>query len=150
MAGEFEIKSGGKSIATGFTNQRLSPHAGSATFWSWLRPLGWDKLLAGVLPKPLPVFNSHLLPLEKALAFMHGLLCGRGAVEPADSKVDQGNLPWMRTEVPGTEVAELEYQSMSWPHPRRLVLILLFPARICALKRGKARYSGALAPSPGT
>jgi len=27
------------------------------------------------------------------------------------------------TEVPGTEVAELEYQSMHWPQPRRLVFI---------------------------
>jgi hypothetical protein len=75
VAGEFEVKTGGKSIATGFTDQRLSPHAGSATFWSWLRPLGWNKLLAGVLPQPLPTSKNHLLPLEKKLAFMHDLLC---------------------------------------------------------------------------
>jgi hypothetical protein len=75
VAGEFEVKTGEKSIAIGFTGQRLSPHAGSATFWSWLRPLGWNKLLAGVLPQPQPTSNNHLLPLEKALAFMHGLLC---------------------------------------------------------------------------
>ena len=59
----------------GFTDQRLSPQAGSATFWSWLRPLGWNKLLAGALPQALPTSNNRLLPLEKALAFMHGLLC---------------------------------------------------------------------------
>jgi hypothetical protein len=35
----------------------------------------------------------------------------------------KGDLIWASTEVPGTEVAELEYQAMSWPHARRLVLI---------------------------
>jgi hypothetical protein len=75
VAGEFEVKTGGKSIAIGFTDPRLSPHAGRATFWSWLRPLGWHQLVAGVLPQPQPTSNNHLLPLAKALAFMHGLLC---------------------------------------------------------------------------
>jgi len=35
----------------------------------------------------------------------------------------KGDLVWTATEVPGTEVAELEYQALSWPHPRRLVLL---------------------------
>jgi hypothetical protein len=35
----------------------------------------------------------------------------------------KGDLPWTATEVAGTEVAEFEYQVMSWPHPCRLVLI---------------------------
>jgi hypothetical protein len=38
-------------------------------------------------------------------------------------KIIKGDLKWTATEVPGTEVAELEYQAMSWPHPRRLVLL---------------------------
>lgn len=38
-------------------------------------------------------------------------------------KLLKGDLLWQATEVPGTEVAEVEYQSMHWPHPRRLVLI---------------------------
>jgi len=75
VAGEFEVKGAGKSITIGFTDQRLSPHAGSATFWSWLRPLGWHQLLAAALPQALPLSNNKLLPVEKALAFMHGLLC---------------------------------------------------------------------------
>jgi len=75
VAGEFEVKGAGKSIQIGFTDQRLSPHAGSATFWSWLRPLGWNKLLAAVLPQALPLSNNKILPVEKALVFMHGLLC---------------------------------------------------------------------------
>jgi len=74
-AGEFEFKTSGKSIAIGFTDQRLSPHAGSATFWSWVRGGDWINTLGGVLPHVLPASNNHLLPIEKALAFIHGLLC---------------------------------------------------------------------------
>lgn len=70
-----EFKSSGKSIAIGFTNQRLSPHAGSATFWGWLRPSRWVQELTAALPHRLPASNNRLLPVEKALAFMHGLLC---------------------------------------------------------------------------
>ena len=38
-------------------------------------------------------------------------------------KLIKGDLQWTATEVPGTEVAELDYQAMSWPYPRRLVLL---------------------------
>lgn len=62
-------------MAIGFTDQRLSPHAGSATFWGWLRQTDWAKRLGSALPHSLPLSNNNLLPLEKALAFTHGLLC---------------------------------------------------------------------------
>lgn len=75
VAGKFEFKTSGKSIAIGFTDQRLSPHAGSATFWGWLRGGTWIKTLTDALPRALPQSNNHLLPVEKALAFLHGLLC---------------------------------------------------------------------------
>ena len=215
MAGTFEFKSNGKSIAIGFTDQQLSPHAGSALFWGWLRPLDWCQRLAAAMPHPLPVSNNKLLPLEKGLAFMHGLLCDarklthvaylrrdplvpellgirrvasqsvltrffQGFASAGDNlrcfrplwhwcldrlpsqirlrgvradagfclpellalweqlklpyvvvaqlsqpiqKLIKGDLTWTATEVPGTEVAELEYQAMSWPQPRRLVLL---------------------------
>ncbi len=74
VAGGFEF---GAACATAieFTDQRLSPHAGMATFWGWPRPLDWVRQLTKALPQPLPTSNNHLLPIEKALAFMHGLLC---------------------------------------------------------------------------
>jgi Transposase DDE domain group 1 len=75
VAGTLEFKSNGKAIAIGFTDQQLSPHAGSAVFWGWLRPLDWCSRLAAALPHVRPTSNNKLLPLEKALAFMHGLLC---------------------------------------------------------------------------
>lgn len=75
VAGGFEFKGEGQAIAVEFTDQRLSPHGGSATFWGWLRPLDWTKCLAKALPHRLPASNNQILPLEKALAFMHGLLC---------------------------------------------------------------------------
>jgi hypothetical protein len=51
------------------------PHAGSATFGGWLRPLDWEKSLQASLPHARPRSNNHLLPVEQALAFRHGLLC---------------------------------------------------------------------------
>ena len=75
VAGTFQFKSNGKAIAIGFTDQQISPHAGSALFWGWLRPLDWCQRLSAVLPHPLPRSNNKLLPVEKALAFMQGLLC---------------------------------------------------------------------------
>jgi len=53
----------------------MSPHTGSATFWGWLRGGKWIHTLTGALPQALPLSNNHLLPIEKALAFFHGLLC---------------------------------------------------------------------------
>ena len=35
----------------------------------------------------------------------------------------RGDLQWTATELPDTDVAELESQALRWPHPRRLVLI---------------------------
>ena len=75
VAEGFEFKGDGQAIAVEFTDQRLSPYAGSATFWGWLRPLDWTRCLAEALPHPLPASNNQILPLEKALAFVHGLLC---------------------------------------------------------------------------
>jgi hypothetical protein len=75
VAEGFEFECGGKSIAVGFTEQKLSAHAGSATFWAWLHSTRWAESLAGHLPHPAPTSNNHLTPLAKALAFTHGLLC---------------------------------------------------------------------------
>jgi hypothetical protein len=70
----FEFKSGGKSIAVEFTEQQLSAHAGTATFWAWLHGSGWGERLTAALPHRLPESNNSLAPREKALAFVHGLL----------------------------------------------------------------------------
>lgn len=75
VAGGFNFKSGNKTIAVGFSDQRLSPHAGSATFWGWLHPSGWIKALEAALPHAAARSNNSLCALAKGLAFMHGLLC---------------------------------------------------------------------------
>jgi hypothetical protein len=75
VAAAFNFKSGGKAIAVGFTEQRLSPHAGSAAFWGWLHPSGWIKTLEAALPHAPLLSNNGLTALAKGLAFMHGLLC---------------------------------------------------------------------------
>jgi hypothetical protein len=74
VAAGFEFKSGGKSIAVEFTEQQLSAHAGSATFWAWLHGAGWGARLAEQLPQTLRS-NNRLPAVAKALAFTHGLLC---------------------------------------------------------------------------
>jgi hypothetical protein len=76
VAGPIEVNWGGQSIQIDFTDQQLSPHAGSATFWAFLRQSGWIGLLERCLPHPRPKSNNHLSPLSKALGFVHGLLCG--------------------------------------------------------------------------
>src|SRR5882672_8140261 len=75
VAQGFEFKVGAKSIAVEFTEQKLSAHAGSATFWAWLHSTRWATVLGRQLPHRTPTSNNHLAPLEKALAFSHGLLC---------------------------------------------------------------------------
>ncbi len=74
VAAGFEFKSGGKAIAVEFTEQQLSAHAGTAVFWAWLQGTGWGRRLEAALPHRLPASNNSLTPLEKALAFVHGLL----------------------------------------------------------------------------
>jgi len=75
VAGGLNFKIGGKAIAVEFTDQQLSPHAGSAIFWGWLQPSGWIKTLAAALPHAPALSNNSLPALTKALAFTQGLLC---------------------------------------------------------------------------
>jgi hypothetical protein len=41
---------------------------------------------------------------------------------PIKSLLRRG-LEWQSSDIPGTEVTEIEYQAARWPHPRRLILI---------------------------
>ena len=62
-------------MAVGFTDQRISAHAGTAAFWGWLHPSGFVDLLQRVLPHRAARSNNHLTAREKALAFLQGILC---------------------------------------------------------------------------
>ena len=76
VASTIEFNCAGQSIQIEFTDQQLSPHAGSATFWAFLRQSGWIGLVERCLPHPRPKSNNHLTPLSKVLGFVQGLLCG--------------------------------------------------------------------------
>ena len=76
VAGNIKFQSAGQSIQIGFTDQQLSPHAGTATFWAFLRQSGWIELLRRQLPHPLPQSNNALTPVSKGLSLVQGLLCG--------------------------------------------------------------------------
>jgi hypothetical protein len=75
VAGELKFKIGAKAMAVGFTDQRISAHAGTAAFWGWLHPSGFVKVLGQVLPHRMPQSNNHLKPVEKAVGFLQGILC---------------------------------------------------------------------------
>ena len=76
VAGSIKFKTVGQSIEIGFTDQKLSPHAGTATFWAFLHQSGWIDLVAKRLPHPVPTSNYALSPVSKVLSFIQGLLCG--------------------------------------------------------------------------
>jgi hypothetical protein len=76
VAEKIKFQSAGQSIQIEFTDQQLSPHAGTATFWSFLHGSGWRELVAKSLPHPRPTSNNALLPITKVLSFVQGLLCG--------------------------------------------------------------------------
>ena len=76
MAERIVFKSAGHAIQIQFTDQRLSAHAGTAAFWAFLHRSGWIEWLRRCLPHPLPRSNNRILPVSKALGFIHGLLCG--------------------------------------------------------------------------
>ena len=75
VAGGLKFKIGVKSMAVGFTDQRISAHAGTATFWGWLHPSGFVRVLEKALPHRLPLSNNNLSPVEKAVGFLQGILC---------------------------------------------------------------------------
>jgi len=50
VAEAFQFKINGKAMAISFTDQRLSPQAGSAIFWGWLHRVDWSRRLAAALP----------------------------------------------------------------------------------------------------
>ena len=76
VAEKIKFQTAGQSIQIEFTDQQLSPHAGTATFWSFLHQSGWGELVERCLPHPVPVSNNALPPLTKVFSFVQGLLCG--------------------------------------------------------------------------
>jgi hypothetical protein len=76
VAAPIQFQSAGQSIQIEFTDQQLSPHAGTVPFWGFLRQSGWIGLLEQCLPHLRPQSNNHLSPVSKGLGFVQGLLCG--------------------------------------------------------------------------
>jgi hypothetical protein len=64
-----------QAIQIGFTDQKVSPHAGLATFASFLHWHRVGPLLASLLP-PVPRSNYALEPAHIALGFITGVLAG--------------------------------------------------------------------------
>lgn len=76
VAEKIKFQTAGRPIQIEFTDQQLSPHAGTATFWSFLHRSGRGELVERRLPHPAPGSNNALPPLSKVFSFVQGLLCG--------------------------------------------------------------------------
>src|SRR4051812_39165941 len=74
VAPGYEFKVGGKAIAVRFTDQKLSSHAGLAAFWAWVHGTDWTGVLEAALPHPPARSNNRLKAIDKALAFVHGVV----------------------------------------------------------------------------
>ena len=75
VTGGFELKTGEKTIRIRMTEQKLSGHAGQATFWGYLALRKVRELIAGVLPHRLTSPNARP-PVETALGFIAGIVAG--------------------------------------------------------------------------
>jgi hypothetical protein len=76
VAEKIKFQTVGQSIQIGSTDQQLTAHAGTATFWSFLHQSSWGELVGRRLPHPAPTSNNALPPLAKVFSFVQGLLCG--------------------------------------------------------------------------
>ena len=71
----FQLKAGRKTIAITTTDQKLSAHAGQASFWAFLHLRKVPDLLARLLPHR-PTSPNAQPPVESALGFIAGILAG--------------------------------------------------------------------------
>lgn len=72
---EFELKTGLKTIRITTTEQKLSGHAGQASFWGYLARRKVRELIAAVLPHR-PTSPNARPPVETALGFIAAIVAG--------------------------------------------------------------------------
>lgn len=72
---EIKLKAGDKTILISTTDQKLSAHAGQATFWGFMHLKKFGQSLVGVLPHR-PSSPNALPALDIALGFISGILSG--------------------------------------------------------------------------
>lgn len=75
VTGFIRLNTGRSAIQIGFTDQRVSPHAGLSAFIGFLHWHRLPKLLQGVLPHR-PTSNNASPPTDTALGFVTGILAG--------------------------------------------------------------------------
>jgi len=74
VSGFFNVSTGEKTIKIGFTDQKVSPHAGLSTFATFLHWHGWKSELEKVLPRRTSPNGGPAVAV--ALSFMVGILAG--------------------------------------------------------------------------
>src|SRR5215813_11370327 len=69
-----KLQTGNKTIQIGFTDQKISAHAGLATFAGFLQWQKFGELLRSVLPQVHS--NNAMKPQHVAIGFMMGIITG--------------------------------------------------------------------------
>jgi hypothetical protein len=72
---ELKLKAGGKTILITTTDQKLSAHAGQATFWGFMHLRKFPSFLARILPHR-PSSPNALPAVDIGLGFISGILSG--------------------------------------------------------------------------
>ena len=75
VTAELKLKVGRKTILITTTDQKLSAHAGQATFWGFLHLKKFRSFLAAVLPHRRSSPNA-LAAVDIGLGFISGILAG--------------------------------------------------------------------------
>jgi hypothetical protein len=82
-ASSITFKAGTRECKIGFSDQKLTAHAGTAGFWAWLWSTPLIALITELLPQAKPRSNNNIQPRTKFLALLQGLLCGMQRVAHA-------------------------------------------------------------------
>ena len=72
---ELKLKVGAKTILITTTDQKLSGHAGQATFWGFMHLRKFPSFLARILPHQ-PISPNALPAVDIGLGFISGILAG--------------------------------------------------------------------------
>jgi Transposase DDE domain group 1 len=96
VTGFIKLQTAGEAIQIGFTDQKVSPHAGLATFAGFLHWHRFGELLGKLLPHR-PKSNYALKPVDIALGYVAAMLAGaRKLAHVAHLRTDPALPPLLR------------------------------------------------------
>jgi hypothetical protein len=126
------MKPSGSSVGVIFGNRDFFPDhlvaEAHRDMQAFLQAMGVEAVMLGANTTKLGGVETHADARKCAALFREhrnkiaSILVVTKPMEPIQSLLRR-DLGWTPTELPGTDVAEVEYRALSWPHPRRLILL---------------------------